>query len=204
LRFGYLGLFRISILEFRICFKKRRCLIEPKVGGMKRNDLRCNRRIRVPEVRLIGSSGEQLGVFITVEALRRAEQEGLDLVEISPTARPPVCKIMDYGKYKYEQAKKRHEAKKHQVVIRTKEIKMRPATDEHDLQTKLRHIKRFLEEGDKVKVTLRFRGREMAHIDLGRQRMDRIVREISDMGEVDQFPKLEGRMMSMMVVPKKK
>lgn len=145
-----------------------------------------------------------MGVFITSEALKRAEEAGLDLVEISPTARPPVCKIMDYGKYKYDQAKKRHEAKKHQVVVRTKEIKMRPATDEHDLQTKLRHIKRFLEEGDKVKVTLRFRGREMAHMDLGRQRLARIVQEVAEIGEVEQMPKLEGRMMSMVVGPAKK
>lgn len=153
---------------------------------------------------MIGPNGEQLGVFITSEALKRAEEMGLDLVEISPTARPPVCKIMDYGKYKYDQAKKRHEQKKHQIVVRTKEIKMRPATDEHDLQTKLRHIKRFLEDGDKVKVTLRFRGREMAHIDLGRQRMERIVQEIANLAEVEQMPKLEGRMMSMVVGPAKK
>lgn len=171
---------------------------------MRHGDLRINRRIRVPEVRLIGPNAEQLGVFITSEALKRAEEAGLDLVEISPTARPPVCKIMDYGKYKYDQAKKRHEQKKHQVVVRTKEIKMRPATDEHDLQTKLRHIKRFLEDGDKVKVTLRFRGREMAHIDLGRQRMQRIMQEIANMCEVEQMPKLEGRMMSMVVGPAKK
>lgn len=153
---------------------------------------------------MIGPAGEQLGVFITSEAMKRAEEAGMDLVEISPTARPPVCKIMDYGKYKYEQAKKRHEAKKHQVVVKTKEIKLRPATDEHDLQTKLRHIRRFLEEGDKVKVTLRFRGREMAHIDVGRERMKRIVTEIASLGEVEQFPKLEGRMMSMVVAPVKK
>jgi len=145
-----------------------------------------------------------MGVFITSEALKRAEEAGLDLVEISPTARPPVCKIMDYGKYKYELAKKRHEAKKHQIVVRTKEIKMRPATDEHDLQTKLRHIRRFLEEGDKVKVTLRFRGREMAHMDIGRERLARIVTEISGLGEVEQFPKLEGKLMSMIVGPVKK
>lgn len=166
--------------------------------------MRCNRRIRVPEVRLIASDGRQLGVFITSEALRIAEQEGLDLVEISPSARPPVCKIMDYGKYKYELAKKRHEAKKHQVVIRTKEIKLRPATDEHDLQTKLKHIKRFLEEGNKVKVTLRFRGREMAHRDLGQERLKQIVQEVSEIGEVEQMPKLEGRMMSMIIAPAKK
>lgn len=145
-----------------------------------------------------------MGIFITSEALKRAEEQGLDLVEISPMAKPPVCKIMDYGKYKYEQAKKRHEAKKHQIVVKTKEIKLRPATDEHDLQTKLRHIRRFLEEGDKVKVTLRFRGREMAHLEVGRERMKRIVTEVTGLGEVEQFPKLEGRLMSMIVGPVKK
>ena len=181
----------------------RRCFIEPREGA-RRNDLRVNRRIRVPEIRLIGAEGEQMGIFITSEALKRAEEQGLDLVEISPMAKPPVCKIMDYGKYKYEQAKKRHEAKKHQIVVKTKEIKLRPATDEHDLQTKLRHIRRFLEEGDKVKVTLRFRGREMAHLEVGRERMKRIVTEVTGLGEVEQFPKLEGRLMSMIVGPVKK
>lgn len=166
--------------------------------------MRCNKRIRVPEVRLIGADGSQMGVYATYEALRLAEQEGLDLVEISPQARPPVCKIMDYGKYKYEQSKKRHEAKKHQVVVKTKEIKMRPATDEHDLQTKMKHIKRFLEEGNKVKVTVRFRGREMAHRDQGRERLNRIVEEIGELGQMDQMPKLEGRMMSMIIAPGKK
>jgi translation initiation factor IF-3 len=145
-----------------------------------------------------------LGVFITSEALRIAEQEGLDLVEISPNARPPVCKIMDYGKYKYEQAKKRHEARKHQVVVRTKEIKLRTSTDEHDLQTKMKHMKRFLEEGNKVKVTLRFRGREMAHRDLGQERLAKIIQDIGEMGELEQAPKLEGRMMSMVIAPAKK
>ena len=118
-------------------------------------------------MRLIDEEGNQLGVLATHEALSKAEDAGLDLVEISPMARPPVCKIMDYGKYKYEQAKKKHEQKKKQVVVQIKEIKMRPATDEHDFQTKLRHVKRFLEEGDKVKITIRFRGREMAHMDIG-------------------------------------
>ncbi len=155
-------------------------------------------------MRLIGSDGRQLGVFSTHEALRIAEQEGLDLVEISPNARPPVCKIMDYGKYKYEQAKKRHEAKKHQVIVRTKEIKLRTVTDEHDLQTKLKHIKRFLEEGNKVKVTLRFKGREMIHSNLGHERLAKIVEDIGPIGEVEQAPKLEGRMMSMVISPAKK
>lgn len=171
-------------------------------GGEK--DLRTNRRIRVPEVRLIDENGEQLGVFITPEALKRAENAGLDLVEISPMARPPVCKIMDYGKYKYDQSKRKHEAKKRQVVVQVKEIKMRPATDEHDFQTKLRHVKRFLEDGNKVKISIRFRGREMAHVDLGQARMKRVVEEIRELGEVESFPKMEGRQMFMMIGPLKK
>lgn len=170
----------------------------------KERDLRTNRRIRVQEVRLIDEEGEQLGVFITSEAIKRAENAGLDLVEISPTARPPVCKIMDYGKYKYDQSKRKHEAKKKQVVVLTKEIKMRPATDEHDFQTKLRHVKRFLEDGNKVKITIRFRGREMAHKDIGQARMKRVVEEVKDLGEAESFPKMEGRQMFMMLGPVKK
>lgn len=170
----------------------------------RRDELRVGRRIRVPEVRLIGEDGEQMGVFATYEALRRADEAGLDLVEISPSARPPVCKIMDYGKYKYEQQKKKHEQKKHQIVVKTKEIKMRAATDEHDFQTKLRHIKRFLEEGDKVKISIRFRGREMAHIDLGQERMKRVIEEVRGVGEVESFPKVEMRQLFMMLGPAKK
>ncbi len=170
----------------------------------REGDLRTNRRIRVPEVRLIDEEGNQLGVFITREALRRAEEAGLDLVEISPTARPPVCKIMDFGRYKYEQSKRKHEAKKKQVVVQIKEIKMRPATDEHDFQTKLRHVKRFLEEGNKVKITIRFRGREMAHVDLGQERMKRVMEEVRELGDVENFPKMEGRQMFMMIGPAKK
>jgi len=164
---------------------------------------RVNHRIRVPEVRLIDSDGSQLGVFITREALRRAEEAGLDLVEISPMARPPVCKIMDYGKFKYEQSKKMHEQKKKQTVIHIKEIKMRPSTDEHDFQTKMRHVRRFLEEGIKVKITIRFRGREMAHIDLGHDRMKRLLEEIKDIGEAEAYPKMEGRQLFMMLTPTK-
>lgn len=122
---------------------------------------------------------------------------------MSPMGRHPVCKIMDFGKFKYEQSKKRHEAKKKQIVIKTKEIKMRLATDEHDIQTKLKHIKRFLEDGDKVKITLRFRGREMAHRELGQERLIRISKEVVNLGEVEQTPKLEGRMLSMIIVPAK-
>ena len=163
-----------------------------------------NRRIRVPEIRLIGADGEQVGVVQTREAQRMAEDVGLDLVEIAPTSRPPVCKIMDYGKYKYDQSKRKHEQKKKQTVVVIKEIKMRPSTDEHDFQVKLRHIKRFLDEGNKVKITIRFRGREMAHVDLGRERMKRVVEELRDLGNVESFPKMEGRQMFMMLSPLKK
>lgn len=169
-----------------------------------RDEPRINRRIRVPEVRLLDSAGDQLGVFITSEAIRRAEDAGLDLVEISPGARPPVCKIMDFGKYKYEQSKKKHEQKKKQVVVQIKEIKMRPSTEEHDFQTKLRHIKRFLEGGDKVKVTLRFKGREIAHMELGHERMKRLIEEVRNIGEVESFPKMEGRQLFMMLAPARK
>lgn len=172
----------------------------PQQAG-RGEEVRRNKRIRVSEVRLIDEEGAQLGVFATYEAIRRAEEAGLDLVEISPNARPPVCRIMDYGKYMYELQKKKNEAKKRQVVVRVKEIKMRPATDEHDFQVKLRHIKEFLEEGDKVKVTVRFRGREMAHRDLGEERINRVIREVVGMGEVAFPATLEGRQMSMMLAP---
>jgi len=143
-------------------------------------------------------------MFITSEALKRAEAEGLDLVEIAPMAKPPVCKIMDYGKFKYEENKRKQKAKKQQVVVHVKEIKMRPSTDEHDLQTKMRHVKRFLEEGDRVKISIRFRGREMAHKELGRERLSWVAEELKDMAEVTQEPRLEGRMMHMMLQPIKK
>ncbi|MBI4211470.1 MAG: translation initiation factor IF-3 [Deltaproteobacteria bacterium] len=170
----------------------------------KREEHRVNRRIRIPEIRLIGPDGEQLGCFATSEALKRAEELGYDLVEIAPTAKPPVCKIMDYGKFKYEQSKKEHEARKHQVVIKTKEIKLRPATDEHDFQTKLRHVKEFLEEGDKVKITLQFRGREMAHKDIGEAVLKRVVAEVQSLAELAQAPMLEGRQMHLLLAPIKK
>lgn len=155
-------------------------------------------------MRLIGSDGEQLGVFITSEALKRAEAEGLDLVEISPAAKPPVCKIMDFGKHKYEQSKRKQQAKKQQAVIHLKEIKMRPSTDEHDFQVKLRHVKRFLEDGDRVKITIRFRGREMAHKEIGRDRMTRVMEEVKDLAELFQEPRMEGRVMHMLLQPIKK
>lgn len=170
----------------------------------REKEIRVNWRIRVPEVRLIGPDGSQMGVFQTRDALKKAEEFGLDLVEISPMARPPVCKIMDFGKYKYELAKKEHEAKKHQSVVHLKELRLRPATDEHDVQTKVRHAKRFLEDGDKVKITIQFRGREMAHQELGQKLMTKILQEVGDFAELDQKPKFEGRFLNVVLGPKAK
>lgn len=150
---------------------------------------------------MIGSDGAQLGVMQTLRARQLAEEEGLDLVEISPTAKPPVCKIMDYGKYKYEQEKKRREAKKHQSVVQLKEVKLRPATDKHDLEVKLKHIRRFLEEGNKAKITVKFRGREMAHKDLGMAMLKKVIEEVGLLGKVDQTPSFEGKMLSAVLAP---
>ncbi|WP_214646434.1 translation initiation factor IF-3 [Neisseria musculi] len=167
-------------------------------------EARINGEITAKEVRLISGTGEQLGVVSLKEALAMAEEQEVDLVEISPTAKPPVCKLMDYGKYKYQQAKKRDEAKKNQKQVQIKEIKFRPGTDEGDYQIKMRNINRFLADGDKVKVTLRFRGREMAHQQLGAQLLERVKEELVEVGTVEQFPKMEGRQMVMMIAPKKK
>lgn len=142
-----------------------------------------------------------MGLFQTMDAIKLAEERGYDLVEISPTARPPVCKIMDFGKYKYEMAKKAHEAKKHQVVVLLKEVKMRPATDEHDLMTKVKHIRRFIEDGNKAKVTVQFRGREMAHRELGQKIMSRVVEEIGELATLEQPPKMEGRFLIAILAP---
>ncbi|PPB81764.1 translation initiation factor IF-3 [Albidovulum inexpectatum] len=161
-----------------------------------------NDRIRAPEIRLIGAEGENLGVVTPAKALALAEEAGLDLVEISPNAKPPVCKIMDYGKFKYEQQKKEAEARKNQKVIEVKEVKFRPGTDTHDYQVKMRNVQRFLENGDKVKVTLRFRGREMAHQELGLELLKRVAADVEEIGKIENMPKLEGRQMVMMIGPK--
>ena len=152
-------------------------------------------------MRVIDQNGQQLGVIATIEALRLAREAGVDLVEISPAAVPPVCKILDYGKYKYEIKKKAQEAKKKQVVVKVKEVKMRPTTDEHDYQFKLRHIRRFLEEGDKAKVTVVFKGREMANTDRGRALMQRLLAELKDEAKVEHPPSMEGRMLIMVIAP---
>ena len=165
---------------------------------------RVNRRIRVPDVRVILEDGEQLGVLPTQEALRRAESMGLDLVEVSPMARPPVCKIMDYGKFKYQQKRKANEAKKKQQVIELKEIKFRPKTDVHDFQTKVNHLKNFLQEGNKGKVTVMFRGREIVHPQIGFDMLKRVAEAISEEAVIESSARMEGRQMVMIVGPQKK
>jgi translation initiation factor IF-3 len=166
--------------------------------------MRINGEIDAPQVRLVAEDGEQLGIVSFREALSKAEEAERDLVEIAPTAVPPVCKIMDYGKYKYHEQKKAHEARLKQKQIQVKEVKFRPGTDENDYQIKLRNMTRFLEEGDKVKVTLRFRGREMAHQEFGMAQLKRVEADVTELGVVEQFPKLEGRQMVMVLSPKKK
>lgn len=158
----------------------------------------------MPEIRLIGEEGEQVGVVSIRAALQMAEEAGVDLVEIAPLAKPPVCRIMDYGKFKYQESKKAHEAKLKQKQVQVKEVKLRPGTDENDYQIKLRNMTRFLEEGDKVKVTLRFRGREMAHQEFGMRQLERIKADLDEYGQVEQMPKMEGRQMIMIIAPAKK
>lgn len=178
-------------------------MVEKGDLNIRPKQTRVNTQIRVPEVRLIDEKGNQVGVVRTQEALSRAEEAGLDLVEISPNVRPPVCRIMNYGKYQFEQSKKRSAQKKKQRLIQVKEVKFRPATDVGDFQVKVRKIRSFLERGDKVKVSLRFRGREMQHRELGLELLDRIKQELGDAVIVEQEPKLEGRQITMVVVPGK-
>ncbi|MFH1478816.1 MAG: translation initiation factor IF-3 [Candidatus Omnitrophota bacterium] len=156
-------------------------------------ELRINQRIRVKDVRLIGADGEQMGVVPTQEAILKAQEVGLDLVEIAPQSNPPVCRIMDHSKYKYEQEKKAKEAKKHQKIIHLKEIKLKPNIEEHDYQVKLHHLQRFLSRGDKAKLTMTFRGRQMSHIELGKKIVDRIIGDLADVGEVEKGPARDGR-----------
>jgi len=162
-----------------------------------------NDKIRAPEIRLIGAEGENIGVVSPARAMQIAEEAGLDLVEISPNATPPVCKVMDFGKFKYEQQKRESEARKKQKIIEVKEVKFRPNTDVHDYEVKMRNVVRFLESGDKVKVTLRFRGREMAHQNLGRELLERVAEDVKEIGKVENMPKMEGRQMVMMIGPVK-
>jgi len=167
-----------------------------------RDGPRVNEQISIPEVRVVDADGEMVGVISTQEGIEMAAEVGLDLVEVSPNADPPVCKILDYGKYKYEAQKKANEARKKQKVILIKEIKMRPGIDEHDYQVKMRNVRRFIDDGDKVKMTIRFRGREMAHQNLGMDVLHRVRDEMLELAKVEQFPRSEGRMMTMVLTPK--
>jgi translation initiation factor IF-3 len=164
-----------------------------------KKDLRINNRIRIREVRVVGEAGEQLGVMATSEAMKLAEDAELDLVEVAPSAVPPVCRIMDYSKYKYEQEKSEKEARKKQRIVHLKEVRMGPKIGEHDYQFKLRNLEEFLKRGDKVKITMMFKGREMAHVDLGRKVLDRLSSDISAIGEIEEPPKQEGRFINMVI-----
>ena len=164
---------------------------------------RINERIRVPEVRVIGEEGEQLGVMDVRDAIRAARERGLDLVEVAATADPPVCRIIDFGKFQYEAKKKANEAKKKQVTITVKEVKFRPGTDDHDYSYRMKHAREWLEEGDKVKATIWFRGREMTHRELGARILERLENDLSDVGEVEARPRMEGNQMFIILGPKR-
>jgi translation initiation factor IF-3 len=174
------------------------------IAAAQKLKYRLNENIDAAEVRLVGAGGEQIGVVPLEEAKKVAEEASLDLVEISPQAEPPVCKVMDYGKFRFEEQKKRQASRKRQKQTQVKEIKFRPGTDIGDYNVKLRNLTKFLNEGDKVKVTLRFRGREMAHQELGRDLLKRVEGDLQELGSVEQFPRMEGRQMVMVLAPKKK
>lgn len=177
-------------------WKRRRCFSISNVAHQ------INEEIRDKEVRLIGATGEQLGIMTAEEALRIAEEQGIDLVKISPTAVPPVCKLLDYGKFRFEQAKKEKEARKNQHIVEIKEIRMSPSIDIGDFNVKLKNAQKFVLDGNRVKVTVRFRGREMAHTEIGETLLKRFAEECADIAAVDKQPKLEGRHMSMFIAPK--
>jgi translation initiation factor IF-3 len=183
-----------------------RFVIEAGGGDIKERErekrVRVNEQIRIPEIRVIDPEGKQLGVLPTQEALRMAEELALDLVEISPTSRPPVCKIMDFGKFKYEQSKKARESKRKQHTAQLKEIKIRPKIEEHDLQFKMRNAEKFLNEKDKVKITVVFRGREMEHLDMGRKLLDRVVNSFSNIAIIEKDAVQVGRMLSLILGPR--
>lgn len=172
-------------------------------GGIAIKELRVNDEIRARDVRLVGDGGEQLGIVPIRDALRIASERRVDLVEVSPTSRPPVCRLMDYGRYKYEQQKRERESRKKQHVVAVKEVKMRPTIEEHDYDVKRRSAARFLEAGDKVKVTITFRGREIVHSELARTILDRMAQEVSPVGQVERAARVEGRAMIMILAPKK-
>lgn len=173
----------------------------PSFHQHNKDEHRINERIRVPQVRLIDENGGQVGVVPTAQALQMARDRGLDLMEVAPNAQPPVCKICDYGKFKYEKKKKDHEAKKKQTVIKVKEVQLRPQTDEHDLEYKTKNIRQFLEDGDKAKITMMFRGREVMYADTGRKIMAELKAKMADISVVEAEPKLEGKKMIMILAP---
>ncbi len=168
---------------------------------MPQDGVRRNEQIRARDVRVIGAEGEQIGILPRMEAIALAKEAGMDLVEVAATADPPVCRIMDFGKFKYEQQQKKKEAKKNQSVVQIKEIKVRPKTDDHDYETKLRHIRRFLTDGDRCKVTVFFRGREIVHKDRGQAILERVIEDTKDIGKVEQEPSAEGRTLQMLLMP---
>ncbi|MBQ7516114.1 MAG: translation initiation factor IF-3 [Schwartzia sp.] len=169
---------------------------------MSRDSLRINDEIHIREVRVTSATGEQLGIMPTKEALRLAEEQHLDLVEVAPKAKPPVCRIMDFGKFRYEQQKREKEAKKKQKVITIKEVKLRPNIEQHDFEVKLKNALRFVQEGNKVKVTIMFRGREMSHPELGKEVLSRVAEQMKDLVSIERDAKLEGRNMIMILAPK--
>jgi len=177
---------------------RRRVQPEPE-----RNEPRVNYRIRVPRVLVIDEEGRKLGEFMTEDAVRLAEERGLDLIEVAPEGKPPVCRIQDYGKLKYERKKKDAQARRNQVQVQLKEVKLRPKTDDHDIAVKVRHARRFLEEGNKVKVTIRFRGRKLAHRDIGSLQCMRMAKECEDVGSIETHPRMDGRQMFMILAPLK-
>jgi len=168
----------------------------------REREARVNERIRVPQVRVIGADGEQIGILPTRDALLKAREQGLDLVEVSPNAAPPVCRIMDFGRYKYEQSKKERKARKRQHMMQVKEVKLRPKIEDHDYGFKVANARKFLERHDKVKFTVTFRGREMAHIDLGRKILNRVIGDLADIGQIEIDMRMEGRNLVLMMIPK--
>ncbi|MCK9172064.1 MAG: translation initiation factor IF-3 [Desulfuromonas sp.] len=170
---------------------------------MAKQETNINRAIRAREVRVIDDEGEQLGILTLQDALAAAVERGLDLVEVSPTAKPPVCRIMDYGKFKYQQQKRAAEAKKKAARVELKEVKLRPKTEVHDFEVKVKNVRRFLEEGNKVKVTIMFRGREVTHPEFGRDLLKRVSEKVADIGLIEFFPSMQGRFMHMVLSPKK-
>lgn len=184
-----------------MCLREGCVILTPKKETASK-ELRVNARIRAPEVRVVGADGGQIGIMTVRDAMRIAEEQGLDLVEIAPLAKPPVCRLIDYGKFKYEQKKKQAEARKHQVEVVIKEVKMRPKTDIHDFEVKANQAHRFLEEGCKVKATIVFRGREMTHQEIGMEHLVKLAERLQDVGVIEQAARLEGRALGMMIAPK--